>query len=86
MATRIKFIDLYFLYDEVDARVIKNLLEDYEIDCTLRPTRVLKDPMTSEEVSENMIAVEEDKVENAQKIIRDAIQKGIISQKGAFKR
>jgi hypothetical protein len=39
MATRIKFIDLYFLYDEVDARVIKTLLEDYEIDCTLRPTR-----------------------------------------------
>jgi hypothetical protein len=86
MATRIRFIDIYFLYDEVDARVIKNLLADYEIACTVRNMNVYKDPLTEEAHSEKMIAVEEDRVENAQKIIRDAIQKGVVSQRGAFKR
>jgi hypothetical protein len=86
MATRINFIDLYYLYDDVDARVIKNLLEDFEIDCSLRQVKVYKDPLTDREHSEKMIAVEEDKVEKAQKIIKDALQKGIVSQKGAFMR
>lgn len=86
MATRISFIDLYFLYDEADAKLIKALLEDYQIDCTLRPLGVRKDPFTEKEYSEKMIAVEEDKVERAQKIIIDALHKGIISRRGDFKR
>lgn len=86
MATVIRYIDLYFMYDELEAKVIKNLLEDYRIECTLRHTDVFKDPVTDEVHSQNMLSVEEDQLENAQQIIQDAIQRGIISQKGAFKR
>ncbi len=86
MATRIHYIDLYFMYDELEAEVIKNLLEDYQIECTLRQTDVFKDPVTEEVHSQNTLSVEEDQLDSAQQIIQDAIQRGIISQKGAFKR
>ena len=86
MATIIRYIDLYFMYDELEAEVIKNLLEDYQIECTLRQTDVFKDPVTEEVHSQNTLSVEEDQLDSAQQIIQDAIQRGIISQKGAFKR
>ncbi len=84
MATIIRYIDLYFVYDELDAKVIKNLLEDYQIECALRQTDVFKDPVTEEVHSQNMVSVEEDKLDSAQQIIKDAIQRGVISQKGGF--
>jgi hypothetical protein len=52
----------------------------------LRQTDVFKDPVTEEVHSQNMVSVEEDKLDSAQQIIKDAIQRGVISQKGGFTR
>ncbi len=78
MATRIKFVDVYSLYDDVDVNILENLLEDHNIACVVK--RIYSDIHTLglEGASVKMIAVEEDEVETAKKIIVDAINNGII--------
>ncbi len=84
MATRINFIDLYSFYNDLDATVIETLMEDYNISCSVRtfgPAR----SFDSHDLGEKRISVEEDKVENAKKIIADAIRSGVISKEGKFR-
>ncbi|MEE9614352.1 MAG: DUF2007 domain-containing protein [Thermodesulfobacteriota bacterium] len=89
MATRIRFVDLYSLYDDIDADVIGNLLEGSDISCMVRQLEtaddsVDDDSLGTEEGSIKMISVEEDGVEKAKKIIEEAIAGGIISGGGQF--
>lgn len=85
MATRIHFVDLYSFYNDLDVSVIERLMEEYNISCSIKTigsTRFLTD---FGEHQEKRIAVEEEKVENARKIIEDAIKRGVISKEGMFR-
>ncbi|MBI5598752.1 MAG: DUF2007 domain-containing protein [Deltaproteobacteria bacterium] len=84
MATRIRFIDLYSIFDEVDANIIENLLGDYDIDCTIKELAAETGGEEGTGATEKMIAVEEDKIEDARRIIADAIHNGVISEEGQF--
>lgn len=85
MATRIHFIDLYSFYNELDASVIETLMEDYHITCSIRTLGKVRFPTDIENYQEKRIAVEEEKIESARKIIIDAIKNGVISREGKFR-
>lgn len=85
MATRIRFVELYFSYDEIETTLIANLLEDSGISCIIRDMRITPYPLTIGVFTERRVAVEEDRVEEARIIIRDAIRDGFISGTGRFK-
>ncbi|MBI5561045.1 MAG: DUF2007 domain-containing protein [Deltaproteobacteria bacterium] len=80
MATMMRYVDVYSPFDEIEANIIENLLDDYDIEHTTRPTEV----QSEEGVLELMISVEEDRVGHAKKIITDAINNGVISPQGGF--
>ena len=88
MATLIRYIDLYTPTDDKEAAVIENLLSDFDIDCNVKPTGIIKKKTQPGEKNlshEKVISVEEDSVETARRIITDAQKKGIISKNGSFK-
>lgn len=85
MATRIKFIDLYSFYNELDASVIETLMEDYNITCSIRTLGKVRFSTDIGAYLEKRIAVEEDKLEYAKKILNDAIRNGVISKEGKFR-
>lgn len=85
MATRINFIDLYSFYNDLDASVIETLMEDYNISCSIRTLGAIRFSTDVGDYQEKRIAVEEDKLENAKKIINDAIRNGVISKEGKFR-
>lgn len=82
MATRINFIDLYSFYNDLDATIVETLMEDYNISCSIRTFGGMRSFGSS---AEKRIAVEEDKIENAKRIIADAIRSGVISREGKFR-
>ncbi|MCK4739370.1 MAG: hypothetical protein KAT46_05420 [Deltaproteobacteria bacterium] len=82
MATSIRYIDIYSLYSDMDATVIESLLEDYQISCMVK--HLSYDVKDEEEPVEKRVSVEEDKVEDAKRIITDAITQGIIAKSGDF--
>ncbi len=83
MATRINFIDLYSFYNEIDASVIETIMEDYRITCSIRTLGQAR--FYTEDYLEKRIAVEQEKIESARKIINDAIRSGVISKEGKFR-
>lgn len=85
MATRINFIDLYSFYNDIDVSVIETLMEDYNISCSIRTLGTSRFSTDPGEYHEKRMAVEEEKVENARKIIADAIKSGVISKEGKFR-
>ncbi|MBI2413057.1 MAG: hypothetical protein HYV24_07605 [Deltaproteobacteria bacterium] len=85
MATRINFIDLYSFFNELDASVIETLMEDYNISCSIRTLGPIRFSTDTSNYQEKRISVESDKVENARKIINDAIRSGVISKEGKFR-
>lgn len=85
MATRIKFIDLYSFYNELDASVIETLMEDCNITCSIRTLGKVRFSTDMGAYLEKRIAVEEDKLEYAKKIINEAIRNGVISKEGKFR-
>lgn len=85
MATRINFVDLYSFYNDLDVSVIERLMEDYSISCSIKTLGTTRFSSDLGEHQEKRMAVEEDKVENARKIIVDAIRSGIISKEGKFR-
>lgn len=85
MATKINFIDIYSFYDELDANVIENLFEGYNISCAVRTFGSFRSPAGVNSFNEKRIAVEEDMVDNARRIIKKAIINGMISKDGKFR-
>lgn len=84
MATRINFIDLYSIYNDLDASVIETLMEGCNITCAIRTLGKVR---FSADLGylEKRIAVEEEKLENARKLISEAIRNGVISREGKFR-
>lgn len=85
MASRINFIDLYSFYNDLDISVIETLMEDYNISCSIRTLGAPRFSTDIGEYQEKRMAVEQDKVENARKLIADAIKSGVISKEGKFR-
>ena len=85
MATRINFIDLYSIYNELDANVIESLMEGFNITCSIRTLGRERFATDVSGYLEKRIAVEEDKIENARKLINEAIRNGVISKEGKFR-
>lgn len=85
MATRINFIDLYSIYNELDANVIESLMEGFNITCSIRTLGGARFATDVSGYLEKRIAVEEDKIENARKLIKEAIRNGVISREGKFR-
>ncbi len=83
MARKIRFVDIYTLYDDVDASIIEELLEEYDIDCIVRDLDMV-DTIDRAGMLGKRVAVEAGKEESARQIIRDAIRSGIISNEGRF--
>ncbi len=83
MARKIRFVDIYILYDEVDASIIEELLEEYDIDCIVTDLG-MADTLDRDGLAGKLVAVEADKEDNARQIIKDAIRSGIISREGSF--
>lgn len=85
MASRINYINVYSLYDEIDASVLKKILEEYNIPCMVKEIGFVFEDFSEEESAEVRIMVEEDNVDSAKRLISNAIEKGIISEQGRFK-
>lgn len=85
MATRINFIDLYSIYNELDASVIETLMEGFNITCSIRTLGHVRFNTDVGGYLEKRIAVEEEKLENARNLIAEAIKNGVISKEGKFR-
>ncbi len=84
MATRIRYIDLYTLNDDIDTNIIENLLEDSDIPCLVNKFEMVTDGLDRSLPGDKSILVEEDQVEYARQVINDALEQGII-RNGHFK-
>jgi len=84
MATRIRYINLYALSDDVDANIIENLLDDSDIPCLINKFEMASDGLDRSLPGDKNILVEEDQVDYARQVIADAIEQGII-RSGYFK-
>ncbi len=80
MATKINFVGIYSLHDEIDADVIEKLLDGFNIVCMVRPPGP-----GAGRGPERSIAVEEDSSESARRLIAEAERNGIISKEGKFR-
>lgn len=85
MATRIKFIDLYSFYNDLDASVVETLMEGRNITCSFRSLGKLRFATDIGSYIEKRIAVEEEQIESARRIIKEAIRNGVISKEGKFR-
>ncbi len=84
MATRIRYIDLYSLNDDIDTNIIENLLEDSDIPCLVNKFEMTSDGLDRTLPGDKDILVEEDQVEYARQVISDALKQGLI-RNGYFK-
>ena len=81
MATRARFVDIYSSFDEVDSSLIENILKERYISCKVS----VSGASGEYDAAERRISVEEDNVDNAVGAIRDAIERGMISETGRFR-
>ncbi len=77
--------EIYLSYDMIEADLIKGLLEDRGISCVIRDMTITPYPINIGLFSEKRIAVEEERAEEAVKLIRDAREDEYISAGGKFK-
>ena len=80
MATKIPFIDLYSINDDVEVNIIEEMFNDYAIGFMVKTAC-----METRLVCDKVIAVEEDQVIEAKRILLDAINNGVISGGGGFR-
>jgi len=84
MATRINFIDLYSFYDDIDSYVIESLMDGSNVSFSIRSLGA-DSASGAWGPDEKRIAVEEEKVELARKLLGRAIRSGVISRDGRFR-
>lgn len=85
MATRINFVDLYSFYNELDSFVIEAMMADNSISCSVRSLSTRFSEGETDDNSELRMSVEESSLDNARRIIYDAIRRGVISRQGEFR-
>ena len=77
--------EIYLSYDMIEADLIKGLLESNGISCVVRDMTITPYPINIGLFSEKRIAVEEERAEEAVKLIREAREDKYISADGKFK-
>ncbi|MEE8423580.1 MAG: DUF2007 domain-containing protein [Thermodesulfobacteriota bacterium] len=77
--------EIYLSYDMLEADLIKGLLEAHGIFCAVRDMTITPYPINIGLFGEKRIAVEEERVEEAVNLIRDARTDKYISTDGKFK-
>lgn len=84
MASRINFVDIYVFYNDMDLEVVEVLFEDLNISCAVKTINPLREDEDLAACPEKRVAVEEQDVVEAKRIIGEAIETGIISSDGRF--
>ncbi len=77
--------EIYLCYNNIEADLIKGLLKENGIHCIFRDMTITPYPMNIGRFAEKRIAVDEDKVDEAIRLIEDARRDGFISSDGRFK-
>jgi hypothetical protein len=77
--------EIYLSYDMIESDLIKGLLEAHGISCVIRDMTITPYPINIGLFGEKRIAVEEERVGEAVKLIRDARKDKYISTDGKFK-
>jgi hypothetical protein len=80
MATKILFIDLYSINDDIEVNIIEEIFNDYAIGFMVKTACV-----EARLVCDKVIAVEEDQLLEAKKLLLNAIHNGVISGGGGFR-
>ncbi|MCK4847068.1 MAG: hypothetical protein KAS88_05290 [Deltaproteobacteria bacterium] len=79
MATKIPFIDLYSINDDVEINIIEEIFNDYSIVFMVKTACV-----EARLVCDKVIAVEEDQLKEAKRLLIKAINNGVITGVGGF--
>jgi len=77
-------VELYFTPNPNEAEFIKDMLDTEDVACFIRDVHISQFPMNVGADAQVRIVVEEDKVEQAVALIRQAIQDGAITEEGYF--
>jgi hypothetical protein len=77
-------VDLYITYNPNEAEFIKDMLDDNDIACFIRDLHPSQFPMSVGKHGQVRIVVEDDKVQQAVDVIREAIDEGAITDEGKF--
>ncbi len=77
-------VDLYISYNFAEAELIRDILMDNQIDCFIRKLHPSQFPMDVGKHGEIRVAVENDKTDEAEAILREAIDAGALSGDGTF--
>ena len=85
MANRINFKDLYTFYNDFDASIAEALVEENNITFSMRTLGSSRYSTDTSDFGERLLAVEEERVDAARKILSDAIRNGTISDEGSFR-
>ncbi len=80
------YLEIYLSYNEIEAELIKELLENEGIQTILRDIHITPYPISIGRFSEKRIAVPVDRVEKAKILIEQAIVDGFLDKnEGKFK-
>lgn len=85
MANRINFVDLYSFYNDMDCTLLASIMDGYSICYSIRTFGAPHVNADSNGYRERLVSVEQEKAENARKIIDEAIRNGVLSKEGKFR-
>ena len=81
----ITFKEIYLCFDPLEADIIRNMLEESGIPCIIRDMRIGPYPLTIGRFAEMRVAVGQEHIREALKIIRQAREDDYLSPQGKFK-
>lgn len=85
MATKINFIDVYSFFDEMDSMMMESIMDERNISFSMRTFGKPRFSAGLYDNFERRMAVEEDKVDYALRLLFDAMKSGMISREGKFR-
>ena len=85
MATKINFIDVYSFFDEMDSMMMESIMDERNISFSMRTFGRPRFSVGYNAPFERRMAVEEDKVDYALKLLFDAMKSGMITREGKFR-
>ena len=84
--TENNYVEIYLSYNELEAELIKGLLEEKGISAIVRAMQISPYPINIGRFAEKRIAVPEHKIEETKELINQAISDGfLIREAGKFK-
>ena len=85
-STKTTYAEIYLSYNEIEAGLIRELLEGEGISTVIRDMRITPYPINIGKFAEKRIAVPEGKAAEARELLRQALADGFLSEEeGKFK-